>query len=86
MPGDRIGNKACTLGVDVAVAKAALTMREEALRSGLKFDVERSGADTAAIHRAENLNIANGVESESSRDAGFHQFDDPLHRDLRLFD
>src|SRR5215470_2594545 len=30
------------------------------IESGLKFDVERASADTAAIHRAENLNIANG--------------------------
>jgi hypothetical protein len=32
IPGDRIGNEARALGVHVAVAKAALTMGEEALR------------------------------------------------------
>src|SRR5258708_5326031 len=56
------------------------------IESGLQFDVERSRADTSAVHRAENLNIANGVESESSRDPGLHQFDDALDRDFGLFD
>ena len=32
MPGDRIRNEARALGVNVAVAKAALAMGEEALR------------------------------------------------------
>jgi hypothetical protein len=32
MPGDRIGDEACTLRVNVAVAKAARAVGEEALR------------------------------------------------------
>jgi hypothetical protein len=32
MPDDRIEDEACTLGVDVAVAKAALAIGEEMLR------------------------------------------------------
>src|SRR5258706_3745384 len=56
------------------------------IESGLQFDVERSGADTAAVHRAENLDVADGVEAEPPRDPGLDQLDDTLHRDLGLFD
>src|SRR5882672_571054 len=56
------------------------------IESGLQFNVERSGADTAAVHRAENLDVADGVEAEPPRDPGLDQLDDTLHRDLGLFD
>ena len=33
-------------------------------------------ADAAAVHRAENLDIADGIQTEAARDAGFDQLDD----------
>src|SRR5438132_9726173 len=42
----------------------------------LQFDVERSGADATAIHRAQNLDVANGIEAEAAGNLGLHQLDD----------
>jgi hypothetical protein len=50
----------------------------------LQFDVERSCAHAAAIHRAQHLDVANGVETKPLGDAGLHQFDDPRHGGLRI--
>src|SRR5258708_39225266 len=40
------------------------------IESGLQFNVERSGADTAAVPRAENLDVADWVEGEPPQDPG----------------
>src|SRR5580692_4880624 len=45
----------------------------------LKFDIQRAGSDATAVHRAQNLNVTNGIEAEALRDACLHQFDDPRH-------
>ena len=45
----------------------------------MELDVEGSCSDTAAVHRAKNLDLADRVEAEALRDAGLHQFDDPRH-------
>ena len=31
----------------------------------LQFDVERAGADAAAVHRAQHLDVADGIEAEA---------------------
>src|SRR5215831_7109814 len=54
------------------------------IERSLQFNVERSGADATAVHRAENLDIANVVEAESPRNPGLHQINDALHRSLGL--
>ena len=46
----------------------------------LEFDIQRPGADTAAVHRAQHLDVADGIEAEALGDAGLHQLDDPRHR------
>src|SRR5258707_3541295 len=56
------------------------------IESGLIFNVDRSGAEPAAVDRAENLDVADGVEAEPPRDPGLDQLDNTLHRDLGLFD
>ena len=50
------------------------------IERGLQFDIERAGADAAAVHRAQHLDVADGIETEPLRDARLHQFDDPRHR------
>src|SRR5438105_8794693 len=45
----------------------------------LKFDVQRAGCDAATVHRAQHLNVTDGIEAEALRDAYLHQFDDPRH-------
>jgi len=45
----------------------------------LQFDVERARADAAPVHRAQHLDVSNGLEPEALGDARFHQFDDPRH-------
>jgi hypothetical protein len=39
----------------------------------LKFNVKGAGADAASVHRAEHLDIADWIETEAARDAGFSQ-------------
>ena len=41
----------------------------------LQFDVERARTDPAPVHRTQNLDIADGIEAEAARDAGFYQLD-----------
>src|SRR6202165_5228924 len=50
----------------------------------LQFDVERSCADAAAIHWAQHLDVANGVEAKPLGNASLHQFDDPRYGGLRI--
>src|SRR5262245_18495033 len=49
------------------------------VQRGLQFDVERAGADTAAIHWTENLDVADGVEAEAARNPCLHQLDNARH-------
>ena len=48
----------------------------------LKFDVQRAGSDATAVHRAQHLNVTDGIEAEAQGDACLHQFDDPRHRGI----
>src|SRR6266496_1051819 len=42
----------------------------------LKFNVKGARADAASVHRAEHLDIADWIETEAARDAGFHKLND----------
>jgi hypothetical protein len=55
------------------------------IQRGLKLNVEGAGANTTSVHRAEHLDIADGIEPEASRDAAFHKLDDPSNRALGIF-
>ena len=50
----------------------------------LQFDVERARTDAAAVHRAQNLDVANGIEAEALGDPCLHQLDDALHGGFRV--
>jgi hypothetical protein len=51
----------------------------------LQFNIERTSPHTAPVHRAEDLNVADGIEAEARGDPGFHQLDDALHGDFGVF-
>jgi len=63
------------------VAGAKVQPKRSTLRSPagfsafLQFHVERAGADTAAVHRAQHLDVADGIKAEALRDAGLYQFE-----------
>ena len=48
------------------------------------FEVEGAGADPAAVHWAENLDVPDRVEPEAPRYPCFDQFDDARHRGFGL--
>ncbi len=54
------------------------------IQCGLEFDVEGACSGAAAVHRAENLDIADGIEAKTARDTGFDQLDDARNRDLGI--
>ena len=60
--------------LDLAIARR--------IQCGLQFDVEGVCSDAAAVHRTENLDIADWIETEAARDAGFDQLDDARNRGL----
>ena len=41
-------------------------------------------SDAASVHRAENLDIADWIETEAARDPGFDQLDDARNRGLGI--
>src|SRR5439155_6853208 len=45
----------------------------------LQFEVQGTRAEPAAVHRAQHLDVANGVEAEALRDALFHERQDLAH-------
>src|SRR5207237_6255194 len=45
----------------------------------LEFDVQRASASTAAVHRAQHLDVANWIKAEALWDTCLDQFDDPRH-------
>src|ERR1700684_2893067 len=50
----------------------------------LQFDVERTRANSAAIHRAEHLDIADGVQAETLGDSSLHQLHDAWNGGLGI--
>src|SRR5262249_38327916 len=42
----------------------------------LEFNVQRAGASAAAVHRAQHLNVTDGIEVKALGDARLHQLDD----------
>ena len=47
------------------------------IQCSLQFDVQRTSADPAAVHGAENLDVPDRIQAETLRNSGLHQFDDP---------
>ncbi len=54
------------------------------IQCGLQFDVDGACSEAASVHRAENLDIADWIETEAARDAGFDQLDDARNRGLGI--
>ena len=54
------------------------------IEGGLQFDVEGARSDAASVHRAENLDVADRIETKAARDAGFDQLDDARNRGLGI--
>ncbi|HEY1887160.1 MAG TPA: hypothetical protein VGG86_14105 [Roseiarcus sp.] len=50
----------------------------------LQFDVERTRANAAAIHRAEHLDIANGIQAQTLGDARLDQLHDAWNGGLGI--
>jgi hypothetical protein len=62
--------------LDLAIARG--------VQHRLQFDVQRTRANAAAVHRAEHLDVADRVQAEAFGDAGLHQFQDALNGGLGL--
>src|SRR5208337_1815307 len=45
----------------------------------LQFDVERTRANAAPVHRAKHLDVADRVQAEALGDAGLHQLGSPSY-------
>src|ERR1700734_1724471 len=70
-----------TLSPDAKVQPKRSTLRSPA---GFKFDVERTRTNAAAIHRTENLDIADGVQAETLWDASLDQLHDTWNGGLGI--
>jgi hypothetical protein len=70
------GQPPSTLGL-----KAGQTIAVEDL---IKAVITRSANDAAAVHRAQNLDVADWIETKAPRDAGFNQLDDTRNRGLGI--
>jgi hypothetical protein len=65
-----------TKSLDLALARR--------IQCCLEFNVKRACSDTASVHRAENLDIADWIETKAARDTGFDELDDSRNRDLGI--
>src|ERR1700674_3756500 len=50
----------------------------------LQVDIQRTGAKSAAVHRAEHLNVAHRIEAEPAGDALLDEFDEPRDGNIRF--
>src|SRR5256714_14021413 len=74
-----------TLSPGAKVQPNLLTLRSPAgFNAACSFDVDGACSDAASVHRAENLDIADWIETEAARDAGFDQLDDARNRGLGI--
>src|ERR1700719_1866329 len=53
------------------------------IESPLQFDVQRTGAEPAAVHRAEHLDVAHGIEAEAAGDTFLDELDEPRDGNVR---
>jgi hypothetical protein len=53
------------------------------LRAPLQFDIQRTGSEPAAVHRAEHLDVAHGIEAEAAGDTFLDELDEPLDGNVR---
>src|SRR2546430_5214049 len=49
----------------------------------LQFDIQRTGSESAAVHRAEHLNVAHGIEAEAAGDAFLDELNEPRDGNVR---
>ena len=54
------------------------------IERGLQLDVQRPCTHAAAVHRAEHLDVADGIEAEPFGDPRLHQLDDARHGGLGI--
>jgi hypothetical protein len=54
------------------------------IESPLQLDIQRTGAKSAAIHRAENLDVAHRIEAELAGMRSLDKFDEPRDGHIRL--
>ena len=54
------------------------------IERGLQFNIEGPCSDPASVHRAENLDVADRIETKAARDASFDQLDDARNRGLGI--
>ena len=54
------------------------------IEGGLQIEVQRAGANAAAIHWAQNLHVTDGVETEACWDAFRYDFHDLCGCVLRI--
>jgi hypothetical protein len=54
------------------------------IEGGLQFNVQRPRTHPTAIHRAEDLDVADGIEAEAFGDSRPHQFDDTADGGFRI--
>src|SRR5690349_17040112 len=45
----------------------------------LQLDIQRTRSDAAAVHRAQHLDLPDGIEAEPSGDSCFYKVDDTRH-------
>src|SRR6202035_1738863 len=53
------------------------------IESPLQFDIQRTGAERAAVHRAEHLDVAHGIEAEAAGDTFLDELDEPRDGNVR---
>jgi hypothetical protein len=50
----------------------------------LEFNVEGACSDAASVHRAENLDIADRIETKAARDTRFNKLNDARNSSLGI--
>jgi hypothetical protein len=53
------------------------------IESPLQLDIQRTGAELAAVHRAEHLDVAQGIEAEATGDTFLDELNEPRDGNVR---
>ena len=53
------------------------------IESPLQLDIQRTGSEPAAVHRAEHLDVVHGIEAEAAGNTFLDEFDEPPNRAAR---
>ena len=68
-----------------AIAELVHTVFAGRIQRRLQGLVDATGAGDSPVHRAEHLDVTNGIDMELPGQARLHQIDDGLRDDFRLF-